>query len=132
MQNRIPVKDTVKVSFVLQPYQDLLPALSSANFSEGNTRLNANRMLRAKKIMSYVAERIEPAPENPEPDALRPEEFLELYCQNQVNQPLFYQGGSAILDKADVYDAAVGIPANDPRDHPRARLENRRGCAALL
>jgi WD repeat-containing protein 48 len=49
-----------------------------------NTRLNANRMLRARKILSYVAERIEPQPEKPDPEALRPEEYLELYCQNQV------------------------------------------------
>lgn len=49
-----------------------------------NNRLNANRMLRARKILSYVAERIEPAPEKEDPDALKPEEYLELYCQNQV------------------------------------------------
>ena len=42
-------------------------------------------MLRAKKILSYVAERIEPAPDKPDPNALRPEEYLELYCQNQVS-----------------------------------------------
>jgi hypothetical protein len=49
-----------------------------------NTRLNANRMLRARKILSYVAERIEPQSEKPDPDALRPEEYLELYCHEQV------------------------------------------------
>ena len=42
-------------------------------------------MLRAKKILAYVAERIEPQPEHPDPNALRPEEYLELYCQNQVS-----------------------------------------------
>jgi WD repeat-containing protein 48 len=42
-------------------------------------------MLRVKKILAYVAERIEPAPENPEPDALQPEEYLELYCYDQVS-----------------------------------------------
>ena len=41
-------------------------------------------MLRVKKILAYVAERIEVVPENPEPDALRPEEYLELYCYDQV------------------------------------------------
>ena len=49
-----------------------------------NSRLNANRMLRAKKILSYVAERIEAQPEEPDPNALKPEDYLELYCQNQV------------------------------------------------
>lgn len=45
-------------------------------------------MLRAKKILAYVAERIEPQSEEPDPEALKPEEYLELYCQNQVSQPL--------------------------------------------
>ena len=56
-----------------------------------NNRLNANRMLRARKILGYVAERIEPAltkeeQEQAEADgtALRPHEYLELYCNGQV------------------------------------------------
>jgi WD repeat-containing protein 48 len=99
-QNQIPFKDTVKVSFVLHPYEDLLPSIASP---DGNARLNANRMLRAKKILAYVAERIEapppappaaaegdstdaaPAPPSAEPTPeeprLQPQEYLELYCQ---------------------------------------------------
>lgn len=42
-------------------------------------------MLRVKKILAYVAERIEAAPENPDPNALKPEEYLELYCYEQVS-----------------------------------------------
>ena len=56
-------------------------------------------MLRAKKILAYVAERIEPQPEEPDPEALKPEEYLELYCQNQVSQSL-----SAVL---------IGLTVND-------------------
>lgn len=41
-------------------------------------------MLRVRKILAYVAERIDPAPEEPEEDALKPEEYLELYCNDQV------------------------------------------------
>jgi hypothetical protein len=41
-------------------------------------------MLRVKKILAYVAERIDPPPEEPDPDALKPEEYLELYCNDQV------------------------------------------------
>lgn len=55
-----------------------------------NNRLNANRMLRARKILAYVAERIEPAPvDGSEPDesAMKPEEYLELWCQNQIIPP---------------------------------------------
>ncbi|KAG9232216.1 WD repeat protein-like protein [Amylocarpus encephaloides] len=80
LRNRIPLKEPVKVSFVLQPWQDLLPSIAGP---DGNSRLNANRMLRVKKILAYVAERIEPIPENPDPNALRPEEYLELYCYDQ-------------------------------------------------
>jgi WD repeat-containing protein 48 len=67
---------------VLQPWQDLLPSIAGP---DGNSRLNANRMLRVKKILAYVAERIEAAPESPELDALRPEDYLELYCYDQVS-----------------------------------------------
>ena len=42
-------------------------------------------MLRAKKILAYVGERIEQPsdPEEPDPNPMRPEEYLELYCQGQ-------------------------------------------------
>lgn len=85
LTNTIPYKDPVKVSFVLYPYGDSLPGIATA---DGNNRLNANRMLRVKKILAYVAERIDPAnPEHPDPDALKPEEYLELYCNEQVSYP---------------------------------------------
>ena len=58
---------------------------SSVNANEvSNTRLTANRMLRAKKVLAYVAERIEILPTYQDPDSLKPEEYLDLYCQNQV------------------------------------------------
>lgn len=50
-----------------------------------NARLNANRMLRVKKILGYVAERIEVQPEEEDPEALKPEDYLELYCYEQVS-----------------------------------------------
>ena len=84
LKNQTPLKDIVKISFVLEPWQGTLPSIAS----DGNNRLNANRMLRAKKIMAYVAERIEPQPgpeEEKDPNALQPEEYLELWCQNQVS-----------------------------------------------
>lgn len=58
---------------------------TDGNNNNGTSRLNANRMLRAKKILAYVAERIDPPnPDEPEEDAMDPEEYLELYCQNTV------------------------------------------------
>ena len=42
-------------------------------------------MLRAKKICSYVVDRIEPKVEQDDPaGVMSPEEYLDLYCQNQV------------------------------------------------
>ena len=79
LQNQIPLKDPVKISFILQPLGDLPPIAT-----DGNSRLNANRMLRVKKILAYVSERIEPEQEE-DPNALKPEEYLELYCNDQVS-----------------------------------------------
>ncbi|KAF2739819.1 WD repeat protein-like protein [Polyplosphaeria fusca] len=122
LRNQIPLKDIVKVSFILEPYQNLLPSISSdgyipllvpsdkvvrsANTTQSNNRLNANRMLRARKILAYVAERIEPPPEKDDPDQIRPEEYLELYCNNQLISPLMtlasirahvWRGGGDVL-----------------------------------
>jgi len=95
--NAIPPKDPVKVSFVLYPWKDELPAITAA---DGNNRLNANRMLRVKKILAYVAERIDPPVEGeePDPDALKPEEYLELYCNEQVSFCVFLR---SVVDTGD-------------------------------
>ncbi|KAL8952352.1 MAG: hypothetical protein Q9222_001732 [Ikaeria aurantiellina] len=84
LRNQTPFKEILKISFVLMPYQDQLPSIAGA---DGNSRLNANRMLRAKKICAYVAERIEPQSGPPDPNALKPEEYLELYCQDKLVSP---------------------------------------------
>lgn len=88
---------------MLEPFANALPSISAdgyipfslpfetaarANATLSNNRLNANRMLRARKILGYVAERIEPAPTKEdlerEGGVVRPEEYLELYCNGQV------------------------------------------------
>lgn len=82
LRNQLPAKEIVKISFVLDPWQNQLPQIAT----DGNNRLNANRMLRARKILSYIAERIEPAP--PEgTEVMAPEEYLELWCNNQRIPP---------------------------------------------
>jgi WD repeat-containing protein 48 len=44
-------------------------------------------MLRAKKVLAYVAQRIDPTYlAEPQPNTLKPEEYLELYCQNTVSE----------------------------------------------
>ncbi|KAM0256513.1 hypothetical protein ACHAQJ_004924 [Trichoderma viride] len=100
LQNQIPIKDPVKISFVLNP-MDSLPPIAT----DGNSRLNANRMLRVKKILGYISERIEPEQEE-DPNALKPEEYLELYCNDQLLHPTMnlatlrthvWKGGSDIM-----------------------------------
>lgn len=51
--------------------------------------LNANRMLRARKMAAYIAEKLEPPDPTAEPDpnALRPDAYIELYCNNQLLPP---------------------------------------------
>ncbi|KAF7512154.1 hypothetical protein GJ744_002316 [Endocarpon pusillum] len=82
LRNHTPYKETVKVSFTLQPLKDELPSIATAD-----GRLNANRMLRAKKILAYVAERIEAQPTEPEENPMKVEEYLELYCHDQLVPP---------------------------------------------
>ncbi|KAK7403457.1 hypothetical protein QQX98_010778 [Neonectria punicea] len=103
LQNLMPFKEPVKVSFVLYPMDSSIYAIAAA---DGNNRLNANRMLRVKKILAYVAERIEPPLDEPDPDALKPEEYLELYCNDQLLSPMtslaalrthIWKGGSDIV-----------------------------------
>lgn len=85
LKNQTPVKDAIKLAFMVKPYGDLLPPVLNA---DGCSRLNANRMLRAKKIVSYVAERIDqPNPDASDTDAVNLEEYLELYCQNTLVPP---------------------------------------------
>lgn len=89
LRNQIPVKEVVKISFILEPWIDVAsgqPTLPSIA-TDGNNRLNANRMLRAKKILAYIAERIEPAPKEGE-ERMKAEEYLELFCQDQVSNVL--------------------------------------------
>jgi Domain of unknown function (DUF3337). len=52
-------------------------------------------MLRAKKVLAYVAERIDPAnPDEPAESAMPPEEYLELYCQKMVRFSLILHSQS--------------------------------------
>jgi hypothetical protein len=48
-----------------------------------NSRLNANRMLRARKVLAYVAERID-RDEIPQENKNQPDIWLDLLCQDKV------------------------------------------------
>ncbi|GAP92207.1 putative WD domain-containing protein [Rosellinia necatrix] len=120
LTNTIPPKDPVKVSFVLHPWQDSLPSIIAA---DGNNRLNANRMLRVKKILAYVAEKIEPAVEESDSDSLKPEEYLELYC----NDRLLPNTMSLATLRAHVWkggnDVVLYYKANGRKEIPKAPLK---------
>ncbi|KAJ5690279.1 hypothetical protein N7462_004671 [Penicillium macrosclerotiorum] len=99
LKNQIPFKEQVKIAFVLKPFDDLLPPVVKpepptanggppVNGNNNSSRLNANRMLRTKKVLAYVAERIDPPnPDEPESNPMPPEEYLELYCQKMLCPP---------------------------------------------
>ncbi|CAJ0839971.1 8448_t:CDS:10 [Entrophospora sp. SA101] len=105
------IKDSVKVSFVLKPHEDS----SLDELPNGNSRLSANRMLRVRKILAYIVDKLVLAQpdnsiitdqlsptrrsfsksdddDNKESDehkkiSLKPETWLELLCQDQVLPP---------------------------------------------
>ncbi len=136
--NALPLKEPVKISFVLHPWGGLLPPIVSA---DGNNRLNANRMLRVKKILAYVAERIDPVPEGAEVEegALKPEEYLELYCNEQVSLPYPYPPALAAPSyptphppfcpstNPNLVATKQNVPSNPP--HPGLARRQRRGAA---
>lgn len=129
LRNQIPVKDVVKISFILEPWQDLLPSIAS----DGNNRLNANRMLRTKKILAYVAERIEPASEREATD-LKPEDYLELWCQNQVSC-MSSNGGGREWKETMMTNMRTCVDRphhHDPCHDPLAFVAWRRRCGVVL
>jgi len=54
IKNKTPPKDSVKVSFVLKPHEDS----SLDELPNGNSRLSANRMLRVRKILAYIVDKL--------------------------------------------------------------------------
>ncbi|CCU82216.1 WD repeat protein [Blumeria hordei DH14] len=86
LRNRIVAKEPVKVSFVLLPWKDTAHNV----VIDGTSRLNANRMLRVKKIISYVAERIESLSGNMSSEKMKPEDYLELYCYDKASTFQFH------------------------------------------
>ena len=64
LKNMVPVKETAKVSFVLRPHHDQEAAAAEGGpgllgeLPGGNPRLTAPRMLRVRKVIAHVAEKL--------------------------------------------------------------------------
>lgn len=83
-------------------------------------------MLRAKKICAYITERIEPQPEHPDPHALKPEDYLELYCQDRVSRILFVAGCP------DLTEFTACAAKHHTCNTTSVYLENGRRCVTVL
>ncbi|KAF0489658.1 WD40 repeat-like protein [Gigaspora margarita] len=55
LKNKIALKESVKIGFILKPHE----GSELEELPNGNSRLTANRMLRARKILSYLIEKLE-------------------------------------------------------------------------
>ncbi|OAA63996.1 WD repeat protein [Cordyceps fumosorosea ARSEF 2679] len=140
LQNQVPFKEPVKISFVLHPLDGLPPVAT-----DGSSRLNANRMLRVKKILGYVAERIEPPPGPDDDDAdaqMEPEAYLELYCNEQLLEPTLtlatlrthiWKGGNDIVlyYKTNGRKTLRPLPVPEPEQQPEQQSEQQQPQEAL-
>ncbi|CAG8524535.1 13840_t:CDS:10 [Dentiscutata erythropus] len=101
LKNKIALKDSVKIGFILKPHE----GSQLEDLPNGNSRLTANRMLRARKILSYIVEKLELDQPEGEKDeviaektliekdeektksSIKPEMWLELVCLDQTLPP---------------------------------------------
>ncbi|CAG8682200.1 15004_t:CDS:10, partial [Acaulospora morrowiae] len=96
IKNKVSPKEPTKIGFILRPHEGSgLGDLPNGNSS----RLTANRMLRARKILAYVVEKLdldknlsdidieEKDDKNETKSFIKPEMWLELVCQDQVLPP---------------------------------------------
>lgn len=87
-----------------------------------NNRLNANRMLRARKILSYVGERIHLAVQSGQAQfahlSTRPDLALELWCNDNLIpakmtlatiRTRFWKGGGDVVIHYKVMDSMSGV-----------------------
>ncbi|KAI8139501.1 hypothetical protein BJV82DRAFT_626258 [Fennellomyces sp. T-0311] len=75
--NKIPIKETVKLTFALKPCAgSVLPELPGGS----NNRLLANRVLRVRKLVQYIVEKLDISTSDPN-------EQVELLCADVVLAP---------------------------------------------
>ncbi|KAJ3300787.1 hypothetical protein HK104_003757 [Borealophlyctis nickersoniae] len=84
VENKSPPRDPAKMSFILQPHtgSDL------QELPNGNNRLSANRMLRIRKLLAYVAEKLNIAiPAELAGQDSQMHRVVEILCMDKVVPP---------------------------------------------
>ncbi|CAN6645893.1 hypothetical protein TRVA0_021S01332 [Trichomonascus vanleenenianus] len=104
LRDELPAKDPHKVGFILHPYSETEPSIQSSYTSPANTdiRLSAYQMLRARKVLIYLVERLNQVSDT----QYSPDQF-ELFCQDHPVKPelslatirtkLWRSGGDLVL-----------------------------------
>ncbi|CDZ97690.1 Conserved WD40 repeat-containing protein [Phaffia rhodozyma] len=110
LAGRVPVKETVNMSFVLEPCKFGLGAM--AEMPNGNSRLTANRALRIRKICAYIFDRLGMGP----PISRRP----------SFSTPHGSPKSHAASLPAVPHYSSIGLPVSDelPRSPPPVRPED--------
>lgn len=80
LKNRYVLKDFPKVGFTISRYPD---SIDVPNITNGNCRLNAYNMLRVKRILTYITDRMDTKTEEMTRH-VKPEDWLEVLCNDKV------------------------------------------------
>lgn len=80
LKNRFTIKDFPKIGFTISR---LPSATDIPNITNGNCRLNAYNMLRVKRILTYITDRMENKTSEMT-HHVKPEEWLEVLCNDKV------------------------------------------------
>lgn len=101
LKNEIPQKEPMRLSFLLKPYPNVSRPMPE--MPNGNTRLTANRLLRVKKILVYIATKLE----EKETEEVDEPDWLEVMCHDTVldrrmtlasiRQHIWKQGGPDVV-----------------------------------
>lgn len=80
LKNRYIIRDFPKVGFTISR---LPGSIDVPNITNGNCRLNAYNMLRVKRILTYITDRMDTKTEEMSRH-VKPEEWLEVLCNDKV------------------------------------------------
>ncbi|ODV94991.1 hypothetical protein PACTADRAFT_50826 [Pachysolen tannophilus NRRL Y-2460] len=86
--NKYPEIQYNKINFVIDQYKNENPSTPQVPemppITKTSNRLNAASVLRIKKILNFIIDRFDYKPPEANETGFKPEEFIELLCQDQV------------------------------------------------